>query len=77
MIDEDGTEVFSRIWDYREDPEGILFTKEIIESDEAKTKARYIKDLFKEKIQTRFLTGFCDKSGIQRVSGVDDEDLSG
>jgi len=41
--DKTGEESLGGIWDYRNDPEGILFTDCILSQDNAKEKAKYIK----------------------------------
>jgi len=40
-IDEEGNESIGGVWDYRDDPEGIVFGKGQIDVD----KARFVKDL--------------------------------
>jgi len=35
QINEDGSEEFGAIWDYREDPEGITYGKDMISKDKA------------------------------------------
>lgn len=35
MIDKDGTEHLGRIWDYRDDPEGVVYSPGVIDSEKA------------------------------------------
>lgn len=48
-IEEDGTESLGGIWDYREDPEGILFADGSVDQ----TKIDTVKSLFEEKAKVR------------------------
>lgn len=49
QINEDGSEEFGGIWDYREDPEGITYGKGMIN----KEKSEYIESLYLEKCEYR------------------------
>ena len=49
QINEDGTEEFGGIWDYREDPEGITFGEGMIN----KEKSERIETLYLEKCEYR------------------------
>ena len=49
VIEEDGTERLGGVWDYREDPEGILFTGDTINPE----KAREVQKLADEKHPVR------------------------
>jgi len=50
------------IWDYRDDPEGVLFGEKIID----KNKIEQVEKLRKSKIKTRTKYHFCDEDGIQK-----------
>lgn len=41
-IDDDGTETLGGIWDYRDDPEGILFSKETFPKEQIKKARKFI-----------------------------------
>lgn len=36
VLEEDGTESFGGVWDYREDPEGMIFGSDMIDLEKAK-----------------------------------------
>lgn len=55
--------VLGGVWDYRDDPEGMLFGKDMIDKD----KIRRIEELRKSKLQHRIGTGECYENGIQKV----------
>ena len=42
--DETGEERFGRIWDYREDPEGIVFGDDIVSKPEFAEKAKRVRE---------------------------------
>ena len=48
-VDNDGNEKLGGIWDYREDPEGMIFGENMIQTD----KMEYVEGLRKEKAITR------------------------
>lgn len=50
IIDEDGPERLGGIWDYRDDPEGMLFAAEDIDAD----KASFVESLRQQKASTRY-----------------------
>lgn len=50
------------IWDYRNDPEGILFKKGMVE----KAKIKTVENLRKSKIKLRANYSQCNKEGIQQ-----------
>lgn len=52
-IDEDGNESLQGVWDYREDPEGNFFGKDMISEE----KIKYVADLKKSKHTDRFFKG--------------------
>jgi hypothetical protein len=66
---EDGEEVLGGIWDYRDDPEGMLYDKKTVASEKAVEGAAYAQELYKSKVSTRFENyGFV----IQPVGGQED-----
>lgn len=66
VIDDNGKETLGGIWDYRDDPEGVLFKGDMINAKLAKD----ISDLRQSKIGVRCNLD-CDANGIQRIA-VDD-----
>ena len=50
------------VWDYRDDPEGILFGDGIVD----KNKVEYIESLRNSKISKRSSIDGCDENGIQQ-----------
>ncbi|HEG42607.1 hypothetical protein LCGC14_1643690 [marine sediment metagenome] len=69
VTDTDGPERFGGIWDYRDDPEGMLFGDSDLEEQEAKDKAIKVNAEFseKEKVRTETVGGV-----VQLIPGVDD-----
>jgi 8-oxo-dGTP pyrophosphatase MutT (NUDIX family) len=63
VVEDDGTERLGGMWDYREDPEGMLFGQDMIDIK----KAKYVEDLAKSKISERRKQN-CDANGIQRLT---------
>lgn len=53
VIEEDGTEKLGGIWDYREDPEGIIYGEEIVSNPRFRERAEYIEDQLRKKKATR------------------------
>lgn len=54
IIDEEtGDECLGGIWDYRDDPEGILYPAEALQTDEAVRKAQLVESLCDEKAKIR------------------------
>jgi len=51
--DKDDSVVFGGVWDYREDPEGMIFGDDISESDEWDKKIARVSDLFERKRKER------------------------
>ena len=49
------------IWDYRDDPEGIMFKQGMVEEAKIKT----VENLRKSKVKLRASYGHCNKEGIQ------------
>jgi len=72
VFNEDGTENFAEPWDYRDDPEGLLFMEDVVGDELAKIKAESIKNLRDSKKKSRLLTGLCAESGIQKIKGFED-----
>jgi hypothetical protein len=63
IIDEEGTVKLGGIWDYREDPEGLLYEDHVINID----KARHVEELRLSKVRARRKRGDCTEDGIQLV----------
>jgi hypothetical protein len=61
--EETGEETLGGIWDFRNDPEGVLYGSGIINVD----KAREIEVLRLKKVNARIQHG-CNKDGIQPVN---------
>lgn len=53
VIYKDGTEKLGGIWDYRDDPEGMLFSESLIQSESFQTKKDFIAKKWTEKEATR------------------------
>ena len=51
IIDEDGNYALGGIWDYREDPEGMFFSNNVISED----KIKYVTDLRESKFEDRVI----------------------
>lgn len=62
VIEEDGSERLGSVWDYREDPEGMLFGKDMIDRD----KIRRVENLRISKLKARIETGECYENSIQK-----------
>jgi hypothetical protein len=58
------------VWDCRDDPEGIYFSDTLIDTDEARAKAKHVEDAWLAKRDAR-VTMF-NGTHIQRVPGHDD-----
>lgn len=52
-IDEDGNESLGGIWDYRDDPEGMLYGGSVIMSEKAKKNADNVFTIYNEKSKYR------------------------
>lgn len=52
-IDEYGNEEFGGVWDYRDDPEGMIFDEKTINTQEAQDKAIKVEILFESKKEAR------------------------
>jgi len=67
IILENGEEQFGKIWDSRNDPEGILFGEDIVGSSEAKEKSKNIAKEFKRILDYREkIMGF----RIQKIKSI-------
>lgn len=53
VIDEDGNENLGGIWDYREDPEGMLYDDSIVDSKRFKGNIEFVRNQWLQKEQTR------------------------
>lgn len=66
IIDEETKEeTFGEIWDYRDDPEGMFFGKNMITMKDKKELSNKINKLRQSKLKVRRKTGLCDKKGVQ------------
>lgn len=61
VIITDEEESLGGIWDFRNDPEGILFKQGMIEEE----KIKRVEDLRKSKVKLRSNYDHCNKEGIQ------------
>lgn len=52
-VDENGNEVLGGIWDYRDDPEGILYDENLVKSKKAKEKKEFVEQQFYDKAEYR------------------------
>lgn len=52
-IDEDGREYLGGVWDYRDDPEGMLYAENIMSSAAAIKKVEHVNREFAEKASVR------------------------
>jgi hypothetical protein len=52
VIKEDGTEKLGGIWDYRNDPEGILYAKAAFPTDKIKAAQKFIKEKHEQRLKT-------------------------
>jgi hypothetical protein len=53
IFDEDGVEHLGGIWDYREDPEGIYFSEEIVKLDRFSDSIEFIENEKKKRENER------------------------
>ncbi len=71
IIDDDTGEVTSLggVWDYRDDPEGMFFGKDLLKKPEAAVKAAYVEKLRESKVKVRLENEEfeCDLEGIQKI----------
>lgn len=51
--DLDNTCVFGEVWDYRDDPEGMIFSDSTINTKETTEKEERVKEMFNEKKEVR------------------------
>lgn len=66
VVEEDGTETLGGIWDYRDDPEGVLYDETSPPDTE---KALYAEILRASKREVRASSERCDENGIQKLLG--------
>lgn len=52
-MEADGTRTLGGVWDYRDDPEGMLFSDELLATPEARKKAEYVAGLLNSKLMVR------------------------
>ena len=50
--EEDGTETLGGIWDYRDDPEGILYAKDYFPTEKCKEAQKFIEEKYKQRKET-------------------------
>jgi len=48
-IEEDGTETLGGIWDYRDDPEGMLYAKDYFPTEQCQKAQKFIKEKHKQR----------------------------
>ena len=53
VIDDDGTEKLGGIWDYRDDPEGMLYAEEVLKLDRFKENVNRVVSELSVKAQYR------------------------
>jgi len=51
-IEEDGTEKLGGIWDYRDDPEGILFSQEHFPTEKINKAQQFIKEKHEQRMKS-------------------------
>ena len=51
VIDDDGTEKLGGIWDYRDDPEGVLFSKEYFPYETIKKAQKFIQEKHEQRMK--------------------------
>ena len=66
-INDDGSEYLSGIWDYRDDPEGMLYDKSTIQDPNAYRKAFRVEQFRLSKLLERIDLEECDDNGIQII----------
>jgi len=52
-IDDDGNERLGGVWDYRDDPEGIAYCEDLVNSPDFALKVQAVQEEFKKKIPHR------------------------
>lgn len=50
--DESGEEKLGGIWDYRDDPEGMLYSKDFFPAEKIKTAQKFIKEKHEQRTKT-------------------------
>jgi hypothetical protein len=51
VVDDDGTERLGGIWDYRDDPEGMLYSQEHFPTEKIKIAQEYIKEKHEQRMK--------------------------
>lgn len=51
VVEDDGTEKLGGIWDYRDDPEGMLFSKEHFSTETIKKAQEFIKGKHEQRMK--------------------------
>ena len=69
IIDECGEMKLGGIWDFRDDPEGILFQEGVIDPEKAET----VRKECLKKVAKRVATGECSIDGTQKVNKSKDK----
>lgn len=68
-VDDDGTERFGGVWDYRDDPEGIAYVGGLLDTEEALERKERVDEMLTDKTEARTETlGYV----IQPVWGTSD-----
>ena len=67
IVDDDGTTKMGGVWDYRDDPEGMLFSKGTMSEEKANT----VKAVMAAKLSRRVETGECGIDGVQALPSGD------
>ena len=52
IVEDDGTEKLGGIWDYRDDPEGILYDKDHFPTEKCKNAQKIMKQKHEQRIKT-------------------------
>ena len=53
VVDEDGTERFGGVWDYREDPEGMAFAEDLLVGPHVRLRAEIVERMYQEHLDHR------------------------
>lgn len=67
-VDEEGKGFVTGIWDYRDDPEGILYSEGVLEID----KVDRVHKLWKSKLKARTATGKVDPKTSRQFVIIND-----
>jgi len=68
VIEGGGSERFGGVWDYREDPEGVLYDEELMSDLSVNLLAERIEEKRQQRVQARVAAG-CDDNGVQKLRG--------